>query len=217
MRYLVTPMGGSVLATVKAPRVDGPRNPYTDHEVRTMIRVLGASTQRTRARDSAAILTLLGSGLRLNELRELPLPNVHIARPIEESHVLVAAETSKSRSTRKVRLDPMAAEDVHKYIKDWRPDRAPNKSFDPAILDPHTRRLYRCLSRVAVPAAAVGAADSLGVVLGAGGVTAPAGAELSQPPNIATVRSAGHSLRINMPSMMLNERRQSSALRGRNS
>jgi integrase/recombinase XerD len=126
MKYLATPMGGSVLATVKAPRVDRPRNPYTDQEVRTMIRVLGASTLRTRARDSAAILTLLGSGLRLNELRELRLPNVHIARPIEESYVLVAAETSKSRSTRKVRLDPMAAEAIHKYIKDWRPDRAPD-------------------------------------------------------------------------------------------
>jgi hypothetical protein len=66
-------------------------------------------------------------------------------------------------------------------------------------------------------AAAVGAANSLGVALGAGGVTVPAGAELSQPPNIATVRSAGHSLRINMPSMMLTERRQSSALSGHNS
>ena len=59
---------------------------------------------------------------------------------------------------------------------------------------------------VALNAAAVGAPDSLGLALGAAGVTVPAGAELSQPPNIATVRSAGHSLRINMPSMMLTER-----------
>ena len=123
MKYLATPLGGSVLATMKVPHVDHPRSPYTDEEVRTMIRVLGASSHRTRARDAAVIFTLLGSGLRLNELRELRVPSVHLARPIEESFVVVEARTSKSNERRNVRLDPLAAQAVQRYLKDWRPDR----------------------------------------------------------------------------------------------
>jgi integrase/recombinase XerD len=124
--YLATPLGGSVLATVKTPRVDRHRNPYTDEEVRKMIKLLNVGTQRTRARDKAVVLTLLGTGLRLNELRELRLQDTHIERPIEESFVVVQAETSKSRESRKVRLDRLAAEAVHQYVKDWRPNRHPD-------------------------------------------------------------------------------------------
>src|SRR5438094_8966175 len=50
MKYLATPLGGSVLATVRVPHVDHPRSPYTAEEVRTMIRAMGASSHRTRAR-----------------------------------------------------------------------------------------------------------------------------------------------------------------------
>ena len=128
MKYLATPLGGSVLATVKVPRADRPRSPYTDDEVRTMVRVLSAGSNRSRARDAAVVLMLLGCGLRLNELRELRL-SVHIARPIEASYLLVEADTSKSKASRKVRLDPMAADAVHKYVEDWRPGRAEGPLF----------------------------------------------------------------------------------------
>ena len=129
MKYLATPLGGSVLATVKVPRADRPRSPYTDDEVRTMIRVLSASSHRSKARDAAVVFLLLGCGLRLNELRELRLANVHIVRPIEESYLLVEADTSKSKASRKVRLDPMAADPVHRYVEDWRPGRAEGPLF----------------------------------------------------------------------------------------
>lgn len=58
-----------------------------------------------------------------HELRELRLADIHIERPIDDSYIFVRAETSKSRESRKVRLDRLAAQAVHEYIKDWRPDR----------------------------------------------------------------------------------------------
>src|SRR5439155_26749051 len=112
------------LATVKVPRGDRPRSPYTADKVRTMVRVLSSGSNRSKARDTAVVLMLLGCGLRLNELRELRLSNVHIVRPIEACYLLIEADTSKSKASRKVRLDPMAADAVHKYVEDWRPGRA---------------------------------------------------------------------------------------------
>src|SRR5438093_2952607 len=47
MGYLATPLGGSVLAMVKRPRVDRQRTPYTDDEVRRMIRSVSAGSHRT--------------------------------------------------------------------------------------------------------------------------------------------------------------------------
>jgi integrase/recombinase XerD len=126
MSYLATPLGGSVLASVKIPRVDRVRQPYTDGEVRKMISILNASAHRTRARDKAVVLTLLATGLRLNELRELRLADIHIERPIDDSYLLVRAETSKSKESRKVRVDRLAATAVDQYIKDWRPNRHPD-------------------------------------------------------------------------------------------
>lgn len=121
MEYVATPLGTSVLAGIRTPRVDRQREPYTDDEVRTMIRVLNATSNRTRARDKAIVLTLLATGLRLNELRELQLADTHIERPIEQSYVFVRAETSKSREARKVRLDRLAAQAVHEYVTNFRP------------------------------------------------------------------------------------------------
>jgi len=86
-----------------------------------MIRTLNATSDRTRARDKAVVLTLLATGLRLNELRELQVADTHIERPIEQSYVFVRAETSKSREARKVRLDRLAAQAVHEYVRGLRP------------------------------------------------------------------------------------------------
>ena len=129
MGYLATPIGGSVLGAVKTPRYDRVRQPYTDDEVRKMIRVLSTSELRTRARDKVVVLTLIATGLRLNELRELRLVDVHIQRPIEESYLFVRADTSKSKASRQVRLDRIAAEAVVAYVKDWRPDKGDNASL----------------------------------------------------------------------------------------
>ncbi len=130
-QYLTGPLGGSVLAAVKTPRVDRRREAYTDQDVDTMIRVLNSGSNRSRARDKAAVLTLLATGLRLNELRELSYADIHIERPIERSFIVVRAETSKSNSSRQVRLDPIAATAIHTYIKDWRPNGTPG---DPLFL-----------------------------------------------------------------------------------
>ena len=122
--YLSGPLGGSVLAAVKVPRVDRRREPFSDKEVDVMLRVLNESERRSSARDRAVILTFLGTGLRLNELREVRMTDLHIERPLERSYLFVRAETSKGGRSRRVRLDPMAANAVHIYLKDWRPASA---------------------------------------------------------------------------------------------
>lgn len=88
-----------------------------------ILRTLAAASHRTRIRDRAAILTLLATGLRLNELR---LPDVHIERPLERSYLVVRGESSKSDRDREVRLDPIAATALHNYIRDWRPNLHPD-------------------------------------------------------------------------------------------
>lgn len=113
----------NALASVSIPRVDNSRDPFTDEEQRTMLKVLAGGEHRTRARDRAAVLVLLSTGLRLNELRELDMGDVHIERPLDKSYVLVRRATSKSRENRMVRLDAMAATAVHNYVKDWRPEK----------------------------------------------------------------------------------------------
>jgi integrase len=70
------------------------------------------------------ILTFLATGLRLNELREVRMTDVHLERPLERSCLFVRAATSKSHRSRRVRLDPLAANAVHQYARDWRPEAA---------------------------------------------------------------------------------------------
>jgi len=123
-QYLTGPLGGSVLATVKVPRVDRRREALSDKDVEVMLRVLRDGDNRNAARDRAVILTFLATGLRLNELREVRMTDVHIERPLERSYLFVRAETSKSHRNRRVRLDPLAANAVHQYTKDWRPEAA---------------------------------------------------------------------------------------------
>lgn len=120
--------GRHVLATVPIPNVDRERSPFTDREFELVLKTLASASHRTRARDRALVLTLLATGLRLNELRELCLPDVHIERPLERSYLVVREETSKRtarRGDREVRLDPIAAVALHNYIRDWRPNALP--------------------------------------------------------------------------------------------
>lgn len=120
--------GRHILATVRIPRVDRERSPFTDREYELVLKTLATASHRTRARDRALVITLLATGLRLNELRELRLPDVHIERPLERSYLVVREETSKrtaNRGDREVRLDPIAATAVHNYARDWRPTTLP--------------------------------------------------------------------------------------------
>lgn len=122
--YAIAPLGGSVLASVKIPRVPkGGRRPYGDAELAIIFRTLGEISNRTRARDRAVVLLLLATGIRLNEARELALEDVHINRPIEKSYIVVRWTTSKGKEFREVRLDPVAAQAIHAYTGDWRPAR----------------------------------------------------------------------------------------------
>lgn len=121
--------GRHVLAGVPIPRVDRERTPFTDREYELVLRTLASASHRTRARDRALVLTLLATGLRLNELRELCLPDVHIERPLERSYLVVREETSKrtaNKGDREVRLDPIAATALHNYITGWRPPARPD-------------------------------------------------------------------------------------------
>lgn len=120
--------GRHILAGVPIPRVDRERTPFSDREYELVLRALEKATHRTRARDRALVLTLLATGLRLNELRELRLPDVHIERPLERSYLVVREETSKRTANtrdREVRIDPIAAVALHNYIRDWRPPALP--------------------------------------------------------------------------------------------
>jgi len=118
--------GRHVLAGVRIPRVDRERSPFTDREYELILRTLTTASHRTRARDRAAVLTLLATGLRLNELREIRIPDVHIERPLERSYLVVRGESSKSGRDREVRLDPIAATAMYNYIRDWRQNIHPD-------------------------------------------------------------------------------------------
>lgn len=120
--------GRHVLATVSIPNVDRERSPFTDREYELVLKTLASASHRTRARDRALVITLLATGLRLNELRELRLPDVHIERPVERSYLVVREETTKRtahKGDREVRLDPIAATALHNYTSGWRPSTLP--------------------------------------------------------------------------------------------
>jgi len=106
---------GSVLRSVRTPRVphDG-RRPFSDDELRTIIRVTQQSPHA--ARDKALVLVIAGSGLRLNEAREFTCDDIDWSRRV----LTIRSETSKSARTRETRLDPQAAAALDSYIRDWR-------------------------------------------------------------------------------------------------
>lgn len=122
-RYIRDAEGRSVLASLRIPRVDHHREPFTSVEVNAILQALRSSSNRTRARDSAAVLTLLAGGLRLNELRELRVCDITFTRPIDQTSLLIRWETSKSRESRRVIIGAEAATALHLYIEDHRPPK----------------------------------------------------------------------------------------------
>ncbi len=68
---------------------------------------------------------MLGCGLRLNEARELALEDINFEKRV----ITIRAETSKSGRGRQVRLDPVSAQALSVYIKDWRPTGPSSQIF----------------------------------------------------------------------------------------
>jgi integrase len=99
---------------VRVPKVskDG-RTTIIDRDLMTVLSV----AKKAGARTEAIILTGLGHGLRLNELRLLELGDVDF----ESGVITVRAETSKSDTKHEIPLDPLAAAALDTYINDWRP------------------------------------------------------------------------------------------------
>ena len=115
---------GSVLAAVEVPRPrkDG-RKPFTDEEVAAILKA--AVKGPLWARDRAMVAVMLGCGLRLNEARELALEDVDFEKRV----ITIRAETSKSGRGRQVRLDPVSAQALSVYVKDWRPTSPSSQIF----------------------------------------------------------------------------------------
>lgn len=130
-KYLRDEDGDSVLAQLKIPRVDHRREPFTTREVNAIIQALRTAPNRTRARDTAVVLTILAGGLRLNELRELRVCDITFAKPLEQTSILVRWQTSKSRESRRIIIGAEAATALHLYIEDH---RAPKPDDQPVFL-----------------------------------------------------------------------------------
>ena len=131
-QYISAPMGGSVLASMSVPKVprDG-RAPMDDDEVDQIIRVLASSPNRTRVRDTALFWLLFATGVRLNEARELRVQDVSIDLR-KTSYIDVRGATSKSKMSRRIRLDPRAARAIESYLEE--PLRPPFKGLGPETL-----------------------------------------------------------------------------------
>lgn len=120
--YWSTPLGGSVLASVKAPRFKKEREGFTREEADLIFRTMESWRHRTALRDTAVVYLYMATGGRLNEVRELRPRDIHIERPLERSWIFVRGETSKGRQSRKIRLDPKAAGAIEMYRLNERPE-----------------------------------------------------------------------------------------------
>jgi integrase len=106
------------------PKFNGRRRAYSDQDFKKMLAVLQWLPNRTRKRDKALVLLAIGSGLRSNEIRQLDIEDVHIAKPLSESWAYIRWDTSKSGAERRVRIAEDAAAAIHDYIASDRPEKA---------------------------------------------------------------------------------------------
>jgi integrase/recombinase XerD len=108
-------LGESTLRLVRMPRVkDEIRRALTDQEMWGLIRAAGDG--ETGARDSTIVWTLLGCGLRREELASLRLADVEL----RERRIHIRATTSKSIHARDVTIPIEAAKALDAYIADHR-------------------------------------------------------------------------------------------------
>jgi integrase len=111
--------GESVLRKVRMPKVpDDVRQPFKDAEVEQIIERAGKA--KDGVRDQAIVGLMLGCGLRLNEARQLALDDVDWGRKC----LIVRSVTTKGqRRSRIVRLDPVVARLIDRYVRDVRHSR----------------------------------------------------------------------------------------------
>lgn len=126
--------GESTLRLVRMPKVkDESRRALTDEE---MWRLIGrAGEGETGARDSTIVWTLLGCGLRREELANLRLGDVDL----RERRLHVRAATSKSVHSRDVTIPIEALKALDGYIADHRLGEADDEA--PLFTDRHGRAL----------------------------------------------------------------------------
>lgn len=120
-KILRAPGGASVLAGVKTPKVprEG-RSAIDDDDVVKIMDAVRAQPSVKRYRDQALIQLLLGTGVRLNEARELKDEDVHLD-PRGKSWIDVRWQTSKGFASRRIRLGRYAVDAMLEYREDWRP------------------------------------------------------------------------------------------------
>lgn len=115
--------GQSVLRNVRKPRVSSDvRQPLTDEELDALL--LGAG--RPGERNRTLIVFMLGTGLRLNEARELRLADVDLAA----RQATVRPETSKFRRMRIVDFHDSVTRELDRYLR-RRPHAYPDAPLFP--------------------------------------------------------------------------------------
>jgi site-specific recombinase XerC len=125
--------GGSVLRVVRAPKVkDESRRALSDDEMSLLIQHAGDGEMG--GRDRAIVWTLLGCGLRRQELSSLRVGDIYLL----ERRLHVQATTSKSVHPRDVTISIEVRKELDVYIGDHRSGADPD---EPLFIDRHGRPL----------------------------------------------------------------------------
>ena len=126
--------GQSVLRSVRQPKVkDDTRQPLSDGD---MWRLMEQSQNGEMGhRDHAIVMTLLGCGLRREELSLLNLSDFYM----NERRLHVSAETSKSNFSRDVTVPVETIKALDVYVHDYRVGEGGDNA--PLFADRHGRRL----------------------------------------------------------------------------
>lgn len=102
------------------------RQPLSDEEVEQVIWGTTQTDQAHALRDRTLIILLLGTGLRLNEVRELRIADLHL----KDCQLVVRAETSKVGTGRTVDFHTAVQKELDRYLRS-RDDLAPTDPLFP--------------------------------------------------------------------------------------
>lgn len=99
----------SPLKPVEKPKeLEEVRQPLSDDEVERILSCLDKGT-----RDRAIVCTFLGTGVRLNELRELRISDLHL----RDCQLFIRAETAKTKVARTVYFHKDTAAEIDAYLQ----------------------------------------------------------------------------------------------------
>ncbi len=116
--------GASVLRYVRRTKIDDDvRQPLTANEEDQLL----AAATRLGPVTRALVILGLGSGLRLNELREVRVSDLDLDR----RELTVRSETSKSGRSRVVYLHPAVVRELDRYLRDRGSGREPDAPLFP--------------------------------------------------------------------------------------